>query len=68
MLATLSKKENLKCLVRHDSKEDLAGKAASTWVILARSEHYQKAFGSMLFDLPTSPRAKNIASRSTLFA
>ena len=58
VLATLAKEENLKCLVRHDSKEDKRGKAASTWVILAKSDHYEKAFGSLLFDLRDVEKGK----------
>jgi spermidine synthase len=51
VLATLARKAGLKCLVRHDSKEDHPGKASSTWVILARSEHHEKAFGSIMSDI-----------------
>ena len=58
VLATLAKKEKLKCLVRHDSKEDRLGKAASTWVILAREDHYKRAFGSLLFDLRNSAKGE----------
>jgi spermidine synthase len=54
VLSSLAKKADLKCLVRHDSKEDHLGKASSTWVILARSDYYEKAFGSIMADVKES--------------
>lgn len=60
VLATLAKKAELKCLVRHDSKEDKMGKAASTWVILARNE---KAFGSILDDVKDTEKGRSCHTR-----
>jgi spermidine synthase len=48
VLSSLSRKAQLKCLVQHDSKGDHPGKAASTWVIMARADDHKKAFGSLL--------------------